>query len=67
MIDIVEGAVKGFNEKQRENPSIKKSFRMVGQDPWYESQELFKTHLESLEETSLYKTIVRFTCDDTLN
>ena len=31
---------------------------MVGQDPWCESKELFKTHLESLEETLLYKTTV---------
>ena len=58
MIGIIKGAVNTFNEKHRENSLIEKNFHMVGQDPWCESKALFNTHLESLEDTSLYKTTV---------
>ena len=57
MIKIVEEAIKEFNEKEQQRQSIRKTFRKVKQDPWNDSSEEFKAHLDSLEEDAMYKAL----------
>jgi len=60
MTEIVEQAVKEFNEGQRVSRSIKKTFRSAGQDPWVECEVEFKAHLDKLATLPSYscKTII---------
>ena len=37
--------------------SLRKTFRKVSQDPWNDSSEEFKAHLDSLEEDAMYKAL----------
>ena len=57
MIGFIEEAVEDFNAAQlsSEYPSVKKFFRMAGQDPWFDCKDTLKAHLDSLEKDSLYK------------
>ena len=56
MIRFVEEAIVDFNHKQNNSegtPSIKKGFRIAGQDPWFDHcEEQFLAHLKNLEEQS---------------
>ena len=58
LIDIIEQSIKKMNQEQRENPTIRQMFRKVGQDPFFDCTELFKTHLDSLSKDSMYRTII---------
>ena len=58
MIRMCEQAVEDFNRKQRDAqyPSLRKAFRKTYQDPWYDSKEDFKRHLDGLEQDALYNS-----------
>ena len=58
MMDIVEEAVKKINTEQLTNPTIRHSFQKAGQDPWFDWDEVFKAHLDSLEQDALYKKLI---------
>ena len=59
MTELVEKSVKIFNDGQRGNPSIAKTFKSAGQHPWEACEEEFKAHLDSLEKLPLYKSASR--------
>ena len=54
MMEIIEKAVKQFNDRQRETKSVKKEFVNAGQDPWKDCKQRFKAHLNSLSKLPLY-------------
>jgi hypothetical protein len=58
MTNIVEAAVKEYNEKQRASESIRLTFRKVNQDPWKDCKSEFKAHLDSLQEDAMYRRII---------
>lgn len=60
MADIVEAAVKGFNQDERQRRSIEKTFRKAGQDPWCHDEDLFKSHLDDLTQSSLFKANIEY-------
>jgi hypothetical protein len=55
MTEIIEEAVRVFNEGQRTSRSIEKTFRSSDQDPWVDCKSELKAHLDSLSKLSLYK------------
>ena len=54
MMEIIEDAVKRFNQRQRETESIKRTFISAGQHPWKDCKEEFKRHLDGLSKLPLY-------------
>ena len=54
MMEIIEEAVKEFNNRQRETESIKKTFISSGQHPWQDCEEDFQRHLDNLSKLPLY-------------
>ena len=58
MIDIIEKSVQKLNHKQRVEPSIRNAFQKVGQDPFVDCSTKFRTHLDSLKQDSMYKTLI---------
>ena len=58
MAEIVEGAIKKFNTEQQGSRTIEAAFQKSGQDPWFNCDDVFKSHLDSLESNSLYKQTV---------
>ena len=53
MMEIIEDAVKRFNQRQRETESIKRTFISAGQHPWYDCKVDFKLHLDGLSTLPL--------------
>lgn len=56
VIGFVEEAVAAFNRDQTENPTIRKTFDKLGQNPRYHGgDDEFVDHLEGLKKSSHYK------------
>ena len=59
LIDIIEKTIKKMNQQQRIKPTIREMFQKAGQDPFVDCSEKFCTHLDSLSQDSMYKSIIR--------
>ena len=57
MTDIVEESTKAFNDVQSTSRSIENTLRFDGKDPWVESKNKFKDHLDSLAKLPLYQMV----------
>ena len=58
MIGFIEQSVKKINRNQMMKPTIRTTFQRVGQDPNVDCTDLFKAHLDSIAEGSMYRTIL---------
>ena len=57
LIRIIERAIVHMNQKQREQPTIRTMFQKTNQDPHTNCDLVFKEHLDSLSQDSMYRTL----------
>jgi hypothetical protein len=59
LLGFIEKAFRSINRDQKCSSSIYKSFRMCGLNPWDDTLEHFRAHLDSLSQNSLYATLLK--------